>query len=159
MTAVITLGGVAAGGSLLVFTLARWARTGRRLDRMILLAIGLGMGLLAAGCSGGLLAWITAHTAGPANAVGRVLIGGADQAVADVHRDELAVGGGVAITVLLAAALLLARFCCTDLRWHLAIGALSGDLLGRTPGVSALVADTLTPAVNSLGEHILNSLN
>ncbi|WP_069874770.1 hypothetical protein [Streptomyces malaysiensis] len=155
----VTLGGVGVAGSVLVLDLAHWARTGRRLDILALLVSGLLLGTLAAMCGGGLLAWATARLAGPTNVVGGWVLGaGADQTLTAPPEAGMAVGGGVATTLLLALTCVVGRCCCAELRLHLVIGAGCGALLGLTAGMHAVAVRTLIPAVNTLGVHILNAL-
>ncbi|MGA5823704.1 hypothetical protein ACPC54_38300 [Kitasatospora sp. NPDC094028] len=156
----LSLGGLALAFAVLVFTLARWRRSGRQMPSAAAIAGGLLIGLLGALCAGGLLGWAARRlVTSVTNPLGNKVSGkGSDWLLPATAPSGMTPAGGIATTLLLVVAAL--AWCCCDnqLRRQLGAGALVGSAAGVIGAVSGLAALTLIPAVNHLGDSIIAAL-
>jgi hypothetical protein len=177
----VSVGGLAIGLGILAWYLFPWWWKGRKSKNsgkssgggqesgskrdwreLLPLASGLAIGSLAAACTGGLLGW-AAHGVSRANeSVGDVAVTGATGAEGTgVDQGALpTLNGGAAIVAFLAlvAVVALWKKMPEAMRKELAAGGWAGVSLALSAGAAGVLARTVVPAVNSLGDSLTGVL-
>ncbi|AGP56175.1 hypothetical protein [Streptomyces rapamycinicus] len=167
MNVTLTAGGILTGLAPLVWYGARWAKTNlksktKNWKELIPLAYGFTLGILGAMCVGGLLGKLFGRIRQTSNAIGNkglgTTTGAADTAVAGAHVQPLTTGGSILVVLAFLALIALWKKINKDDIRMIGSGAFSGSTVGTTAGIGGTGALALVPAVNSLGDSLLNSI-
>jgi subtilisin family serine protease len=161
----LTVGGLAVGISVLVWYLLRWwhsqqnAKTGKDWRALSPLGSGVGLGILAASCAGGLLGTIAGWIRNISNAAGDKVINGAtgsnSQTLATAGVPALTAGGALIVVASFAALLAMWKKVKDTSRKPLVLGSVAGITVGMSPGVAGSVAVALIPLVNEAGNSVI----
>lgn len=175
----VSIGGLAIGLAILGWYLVPWWWKGRKTKGkpsgggpvdsskrdwrdLLPLGFGLAIGSLAAACTGGLLGW-AAHGVSRANAsVGDIAVTGTTGTAADgVNQGALpTLNGGAAILalLLLVGTAALWKKMPEAMRKQLGAGAWAGVSLALSAGAAGILARTLVPGANALGDTLTGML-
>lgn len=165
MNVSLTVGGLAVGLAVLVWYLLRWwhsqksAKGAKDWRALSPFGSGVGLGILAASCAGGILGTIAGWIRSLSNTAGDKVVGGATgsgtQALGTAGVPALT-GGGALLTVIAFVALFALWKKIKDTsRKPLALGSVCGCTLGMSSGVVGSVALALVPLVNNAGDSII----
>lgn len=168
MNIALSVGGLAIGLAVLVWYLVRWwiaqknVKTGKDWRSLSPLASGIGLGILAASCAGGLLGTIAGWVRSISNTAGDKVITGATgtstQTLATAGVPNLTAGGAIIVLAAFVSLFALWKKIKDTSRKPLVFGSVAGATVGMSPGIAGSVAIALIPAVNAAGDSLLGIL-
>ncbi|MET9506904.1 hypothetical protein ABZX62_00200 [Streptomyces flavidovirens] len=161
----LTVGGLAVGLSILVWYLLRWWHSQKAVKgskdwrALSPFGSGIGLGILAASCAGGVLGTIAGWIRSLSNTAGDKAISGATgngaQPLSSAAVPALTAGGALLTVVAFVALFALWKKIKDASRKPLALGSVCGCTLGMSSGIVGSVALALVPLVNSAGDTII----
>lgn len=159
----ITVGAAAIGLAILGVNLWRWWKTSSRAPKDLAPFGGyFALGALSTVC-GGILGVLNGWTVHLNNKGGNHAIPGTTgtdtSAITTGSAGHLTPGGGLAVFLLAVAAVVAWKAAGKTDKRRMLGGWWAGATLTWTSGVASLVATTLTPAANSVGDQVLSTLN
>lgn len=165
MNTPLTVGGLAVGLAILVWYGLRWwqsqkSHKGSKDWRSLTpFASGIGLGILAAACAGGVLGTVAGWVRGISNTAGDKVVTGATgtgaQTLSRAGVPPLTAGGALLTVVAFVALFALWKKIKDVSRKPLGFGSVCGCTLGMSSGIAGSLALALVPLVNSAGDSVL----
>lgn len=168
MNTPLTVGGLAVGLSVLVWYLIRWwhsqksKKDSKDWKALVPFASGIGLGILAASCAGGILGTVAGWIRRLSDIAGDKVVGGATgsgtQALSVAGVPPLTSGGALIVGAAFVALFALWKKIHAGSRKPIMFGSVCGVTLGMSPGIAGTVALALLPLVNNTGNSLLGMI-
>lgn len=168
MNTPLTVGGLAVGLGILVWYLLRWWHSQKTVKgskdwrSLTPFGSGIGLGILAASCAGGVLGTVAGWVRGASSAAGDKAVAGATgtgaQTLGTAAVPGLTAGGALVTVIAFVALFALWKKIKDQSRKPLGFGGVCGCTLGMSSGIAGSLALALIPLVNSAGDSILGTI-